>query len=442
MLNEFKIFITENKLVKPGDRVLLAVSGGIDSMTMAHLFLRLGYKTAIAHCNFSLRAEESDKDEAMVHSYADQNNIPFHSIRFATKAFAKKEGMSVQMAARDLRYNWFEVIRQENNYDSVAVAHNLNDNIETFIINLTRGTGITGLTGIKPCSNNIIRPLLFATRNSITDYCNRHQIIFREDRSNADTKYTRNKIRHLVIPVLKEINPSVENTLRETAGRFTEISEIVSEYISAIRKSVSEEKGVLTTFSISSVKNYLHNKTVLYELFKPFGINNVQLNDLIKVTVGKTGGQIFTASHRIIKNRKELIAAPKVTNGETLFYVRNITELRKVQNISSASYADVTGKFIIPSDPLTACLDTEKISFPMIIRKWKTGDHFYPLGMEHKKKLSDYFIDSKYSQIDKENILILESAGEIAWVIGDRIDNRVKLTSTTTKALVIKTIRH
>src|SRR5450759_2168420 len=184
MLNEFKKFIAENDLIKPGDRILLAVSGGIDSMVMTHLFLRLGNETGIAHCNFSLRANESDKDEEMVRKYAAEHNIPFYSIRFETKAFAKKNGLSVQMAARELRYAWFEEIRKENGYDTIAVAHNLNDNVETLIINLTRGTGITGLTGMRPAINRIIRPLLFATRQDITDYCNQHRIIFREDKSN------------------------------------------------------------------------------------------------------------------------------------------------------------------------------------------------------------------------------------------------------------------
>lgn len=438
MLNEFKKFIAENDLIKPGDRILLAVSGGIDSMVMTHLFLRLGNETGIAHCNFSLRANESDKDEEMVRKYAAEHNIPFYSIRFETKAFAKKNGLSVQMAARELRYAWFEEIRKENGYDTIAVAHNLNDNIETLIINLTRGTGITGLTGMRPAINRIIRPLLFATRQDITDYCNQHRIIFREDKSNTDTKYTRNKIRHLVIPVLKEINPSIETTLNETAERFTGINEIVSEYISGLRERISEQKRELITFNISLLKAHLHNKAVLFELFKPYNINNVQLSDLIKVIDGKTGGQIFTDSHRIIKNRKEIIVSHEDTGNETFYCIKNIPGFRKVPGIDSAGYVNITDKFEIPSDPFIACIDSEKVSFPLIIRKWKAGDHFYPLGMKQKKKLSDYFIDNKYSRLDKENILILESEGKIVWIIGDRIDNRFRITRSTKKALQLR----
>jgi tRNA(Ile)-lysidine synthase len=441
MINEFKKFVAENNIIKPTGRILLAVSGGIDSMVMADLFLRSGYETGIAHCNFSLRAKESDKDEELVRKYAMDNNIPFFSIRFATKLYAKRNRISVQMAARELRYAWFEEIRNENKYDLIAVAHNLNDNIETIIINLTRGTGLAGLSGMKIVSGKIIRPLLFATRENIISYCSENNIGFREDRSNADTKYTRNKIRHLVIPVLKEINPSIETTLNETAERFTGINEIVAGYIQNLRSRISEQSGKMITFNISLLKEYLHNKAILFELFKPFDISNVQLNDLLKVIDGKTGGQIFTATHRIIKNRKEIIVLHEETRDEVSFYIKAVSDLKEIPGIEYAEYSDVTDKFKILTDPSAACIDYDKLNFPVLIRKWKTGDYFYPIGMKQKKKLSDYFIDKKYSIPEKENKLILESDGKIVWIIGDRIDNRYKITRMTKKALIIKTAK-
>jgi tRNA(Ile)-lysidine synthase len=441
MLNEFNKYISEHKLVNRGERILLALSGGIDSMVMAYMFLHSGYETGIAHCNFSLRAEESDKDEEMVMQYAAKHNIPFYTTRFNTKTFARKNGLSVQMAARELRYEWFETIRRENIYDKIAVAHNLNDNIETVLINLVRGTGIIGLTGMKPLNNRIIRPILFATRNDITRYCKRHRIIYREDLSNADTKYLRNKIRHNVIPVLKEMNPSIEATLNDTAERFTGIYEIVSDYISDLRRRITEEKSNFLTLNLNLLRPYLHNKTILFELFRPFGISNVQLNDLIKVIEGKTGGQIFTGTHRVLKNRKEIIVTDEEDVKYTAYEIRNIQEFDRVPCIRAAYYVDNTGSFEITSDPNTACLDADKISFPVIIRRWKTGDYFYPLGMRNKKKLSDYFINSKYSIIDKENILIMESAGKIVWIIGDRIDNRFRITSSTKKILQIESTK-
>jgi tRNA(Ile)-lysidine synthase len=438
MVQEFKKFIANNNIIKPDDKILLAVSGGIDSMVMTHLFLYCGYKIGMAHCNFSLRARESDKDEEFVKKYAKEHKIPFFSKRFETKKFAKENGLSVQMAARDLRYGWFEEIRKLNDYDLVAVAHNLNDNIETLIINLTRGTGLAGLSGMRIISKKIIRPLLFATRQDIIGYSTRYHILYREDKSNADIKYTRNKIRHHVIPVLKEINPSIETTLNETAERFIGINEIVAEYIQKLKENISEQSEEITTFSIDLLKEHIGNKAVLFELFKPFGIANVQLNDLLKVIKGKTGGQIFTETHRIIKNRKEIIVSGEESRKETSFLIETVHGFKKVPGIESAEYITINDNFEIQTDASAACIDSEKISFPILIRKWKPGDYFFPLGMKQKKKLSDYFIDNKYSILEKENKFILESDGKIVWIVGDRIDNRFKITRSTKKALIIK----
>jgi tRNA(Ile)-lysidine synthase len=441
MIDEFKKFISENNIIKHGDKILLAVSGGIDSMVMAHLFLGEDYKIGIAHCNFSLRAGESDKDEELVRQFASKHGIPFHTIRFETKIFAKKNKVSVQMAARDLRYKWFEEIRKNNGYDAIAVAHNLNDNIETLLINLTRGTGLTGMTGMKPVSNRIIRPLLFATRQDILTFQKQYEIVFREDKSNAETKYIRNKIRHLIIPILKDINPSIEITLNETAERFSGFNEIVSEYISKLRENISEEKEHFITFNKSQLKIILHNKAVIFELFKPYGVTNSLLTALLKVIEGKTGGQIITDTHRIINNRKEIIVSDEKIPNKTQYTINDDQDFCVFPGISSAKNVRITETYEIPSDPHKACIDSQKVTFPMTIRKWKAGDHFYPLGMKQKKKLSDYFIDNKYSRFDKENIFILESAGKIVWIIGERIDDRFKITSSTKKGLLIKSKR-
>jgi tRNA(Ile)-lysidine synthase len=341
------------------------------------------------------------------------------------------------MAARELRYNWFEEIRLKNGYDSIAVAHNLNDNIETLIINLVRGTGLTGMSGMKPLSNRIIRPLLFASRQDIINFRNSYNISFREDKSNADTKYIRNKIRHRIIPVLKEINPSIEITLNETAERFSGLNEIVSQYISYIKETVSEENEQFTKFNISRLKTHLNNRTIIYELFKPFGITNAQITDLIRVIEGRTGGLITTDTYRIIKNRKELIISNDTIPNKARYSIENKQAFFAFPGISSVRNVIITDTYKITTDPHTACLDAQKLAFPVIIRKWETGDIFYPLGMKKRKKLSDYFIDKKYSKFDKENAFILESAGKIVWIIGDRIDDRFKITAETKKALLI-----
>jgi tRNA(Ile)-lysidine synthase len=410
-------------------------------MVMANLFHQLDYNVGIAHCNFSLRGTESDNDEELVRQFATDCNIPFFSIQFETKTFAKDNKLSIQMAARDLRYKWFEEIREKNNYDSIAVAHNLNDNIETLMINLIRGTGLSGMSGMKPISNRIIRPLLFASRQDILSFQNEHKIIFREDKSNADTKYIRNRIRHLVIPVLKEINPSIETTLKETAERFMGLNEIVNEYILKLRENISEEKNNFINFNLARLKSCSHNKALLFELFKPYGITNSLLDDLLKVIKGKTGGQIITETHRIIKNRKEIIISREILKDESSYTINGVEEFILFPGISSAKSVIITDNYEIPSDPFSACIDSRKVKFPIIIRKWKSGDHFYPLGMKQKKKLSDYFIDSKYSIFDKENIFILESDGKIVWIVGDRIDDRFKITDSTKEGLLIRAKR-
>ena len=441
MLDDFTKYIEENHLFGKNDRILLAVSGGIDSMVMAHLFLAAGYKTGIAHCNFCLRPQESDKDEDLVRVFASENKIPFYSIRFKTRAYAREHGISTQMAARELRYEWFEKIRTEMGFDFVSVAHNLNDNIETLLINLIRGTGIAGLTGMRPVSNRIVRPLLFATRIRIADYRDLQKVRFREDKSNSETTYTRNKIRHLVVPVLKEINPSVEETLNETAGRLAGINEFVSSHIGSLRDRVSTVKDADTIFRINELRGFLQNSTVLFELFRPYGITGSLIKDLIKVLNGKTGGQIYTHSHRLLKNREELIIVPlQKMPRDYEIKINKITDFLDIPCIVSVEIVEVDPGFKIPDDPCVAFLDLDKVIFPMLIRSWQTGDYFFPLGMEKKKKLSDYFIDLKYPLTRKENTLILESVGNIVWIIGERIDNRFRITGSTTRSLRIEAV--
>ncbi|MCU0472221.1 MAG: tRNA lysidine(34) synthetase TilS [Bacteroidales bacterium] len=438
MLGEFLKYIEENHLINKGERILLAVSGGIDSMVMTDLFVRSGFETGIAHCNFCLRDKESDKDEKLVRKYAEDHKIPFYTVRFETKKYSMDRGISIQMSARELRYEWFEKIRKENGFDSIAVAHNLNDNIETLLINLTRGTGIAGLTGMRNAGNRIIRPLLFATRHTIEEYCRDRHVKFREDQSNSETKYTRNKIRHLVIPLLKEINPSIEFALNETAERLSGINEIVSDVIENIRKNVSIRVGNNISFDISKLKPWLNNKTVIYELFRSFGISGSNVKDLCKIIAGRTGGQLFTHTHRFLKNRKEIIVSVFSEPENESYIAGSVSELKKIPWILTVRISSVTKSFKIPSGPETACLDLETLCFPLIIRKWRTGDFFYPFGMKQKKKLSDYFTDKKYSRLDKEKTYILESDGKIVWILGERIDNRFRISGNTKKALILK----
>jgi tRNA(Ile)-lysidine synthase len=438
MLEEFRKYIEENNLFEASYRILLAVSGGIDSMVMTHLFLRTQTKIGIAHCNFNLRGSESDEDETFVKNFTSGHKIPFYSVSFDTTGFASEKNISIQMAARELRYRWFDEIRVKHGYDAIALAHNLNDNIETFLINLTRGTGIAGLTGMKPKYKYLIRPLLFASRQAITEYCEQQNVSYREDRSNTEIKYTRNKIRHQILPVFREINPSFDATVSETAERLGEINEIISGFISGIRKKIMKQRNEIIVFRIENLNPLTPKRTVLFELFKPFGVGNGQLDDLLNLISGKTGRQIFTESHRLIKNRKEILITRKEEEAEGYYIITSPEEFKRVPGFVSANVRILTSDFKIPSSPMIACLDAGKIKFPLIIRKWRHGDSFYPFGMTQKKKLSDYFIDNKFSILEKENSQILESETKIVWIIGHRIDNGFRITKSTKKILIIE----
>jgi tRNA(Ile)-lysidine synthase len=261
--------------------------------------------------------------------------------------------------------------------------------------------------------------------------------MYREDKSNAETKFIRNKIRHQIIPVLKEINPSIEATLIETAGRFGNLNEILSDFTDNLRKNTLTERDELIIFNFNHLQSRIKNKTILYELLKPYGITNSNLNDLKNIIEGKTGGQLFTGTHRLIKNRNEIIISPESQPEATIFRINSVTAMKKVPGILSAKYIKITDKFSIPADPGIACIDANKVSFPIIIRKWQPGDFFYPFGMKQKKKLSNYFVDRKFSRLDKEKTLIIESEGKIVWIVGERIDNRFRINETTKKALII-----
>lgn len=438
LFEDFRAFADSNSLFTEKDRILLAVSGGVDSMVMLHLFTRMKSDMVVAHCNFRLRGTESDLDEELVRTYASKNNIPFIHMSFDTAGYARDKGISIEMAARELRYEWFKNQKTEQKCSLIAVAHNLNDNIETLLINLIRGTGLTGLTGMKSSTGGIIRPLLFAKRSDIEEYSNEFRIPYREDRSNAETLYIRNKIRHLVIPVLRDINPSVEETLNETAMRLAALDKILSDHIQDIRSQLSEKIGKSVVFDTIKLAEFSLNKAMLFELFHPYGITDSLAGDLQKLLISDTGKQLFTSSHRILRNRNEIIASPLEEMPRHHFIVESVGGLLNISGVKSASVAAVDKGFTISRNPLTACIDHDLISFPLVIRGWKKGDYFYPFGQAGRKKLSDYFTDRKYSLFQKEKALILESEGKIVWLMGERLDNRFRVTASTATVLTIE----
>lgn len=432
MTGDFQKFIELNNLCLKEDKILLGVSGGMDSIVMMHLFRILDYNIAIAHCNFQLRGLESEMDEEFVTRLAENYQIPFYTMCFNTEEIADKEGISIQMAARDLRYEWFDELSQNKNYKYIAIAHNKNDLIETFLINLSRGTGIKGLTGIKPKSGKIIRPLLFASRNGIEKFCSENNFEYMEDSSNQTTKYSRNLIRHEIIPAFESINPSFIDTMVENINKLKETESIYFKNVknTLIKITSQEEKKIY--FIIEKIKTLEPVETYLFEFFSPYGFSMSQVKDIISSLDGISGKQFFSPTHRLIKDRSNLILEEISLTHPKQYFIDDGTEKTDIPIELRFEKFEKPDDFKIKPDKNIAQLDYNKLDFPLTLRKWNKGDYFMPLGMENLKKLSDFFIDNKISIADKENTWILESGNKIAWIVGMRIDERFKLTDTTT----------
>ncbi|MDQ3192049.1 MAG: tRNA lysidine(34) synthetase TilS [Bacteroidota bacterium] len=434
MKEKFLHFIQQHKLFFKGERILLAVSGGMDSVAMCKLFAISGFEFAIAHCNFQLREEESNQDEAFVKQLAQQYNVPFFVKRFATKAEAESLKVSTQMAARKLRYDWFETIRKEHKYAALAIAHHSDDDVETFFINLLRGTGIAGLGGINPKRGYLVRPLLFASRSEIQQFVQSENLIFREDSSNSSTKYIRNKVRHTLLPIMKEINPSIANTVKVEIQRFKQANQIYIQAIEEKRKKMlfrSANDGSYS-LSIDELKKLTPLQTWLYEFLLPFNYNIETVDEIIASFSSISGKQFFSSTHSVLKDREFLIISPHKVS-ELAFTIRIDKDTKKTELPFPIEFLKIKkdSDFKISEKQEIAFLDMEKIKFPLQIRKWKQGDKFVPLGMSGLKKISDFLIDLKIPIVDKEQVYVMQSGEDIIWVIGYRLDNRFKISTKT-----------
>ncbi|MET4139050.1 tRNA lysidine(34) synthetase TilS [Pedobacter sp. UYP1] len=438
LLHNFLDYIRLNSLFHPDQRILLAVSGGKDSVLMAHLFKEGGFKFGIAHCNFGLRGEESQRDERFVSALASRLEVPLYVTHFATKAYAAEHKISTQMAARDLRYRWFEELRIQENYSYIAVAHHQDDAIETVLLNLVRGTGIAGLHGILPKRDNLIRPLLFLSRAGIDGVIQEKGYDFVEDSSNASTAYARNKLRLGVIPLLKEINPNLEQTFEHNILRFAETELVLQQTVAGLRTTLLEERKEGVYLSLDKIKALNPKRLLLFELLKVYNFTETVVEELLGSLNKQSGTSFYSAGHRITLNRDELIVTT-ITAEEV--YTNKIIHPSDIaiafgNQVIEISY---TEQLAFENNPQKAFVDADRLIFPIVVRTWQEGDRFMPIGMRNYKKLSDFFIDQKIPLPQKDSIPILVNGnGDVVWVAGLRQDNRYKVTATTKKVAIFE----
>ena len=421
-----------------GKPVLLAVSGGVDSMVMCDLFFKSNISFAVAHCNFKLRGADADKDEQLVADWAKGNNITFYQTSFDTQQKADDWKKGIQETARILRYEWLEEIRNKNQYAAVVTAHHANDNVETLLMNLFKGTGIAGLHGIKPHNGNIIRPLLFAQKKELYAYALEHDIVYREDTSNKSDKYTRNDIRLNIIPTIEKSFPDVVTHISNSISRFEEAEELYNKAIAIDVKKLTEQRGQDIYIPVRKLRLRKPLKTICYELFRPYGFTSPQVPHIIDLLGADSGHCIDSSTHKVIKDREFLIITTKEIIKTDIILVNDLPATLSLEN-ATISFKSTAVPDKIPADNNSAYLDISKLKFPLLLRTWRQGDYFYPLGMGmKKKKLSKYFKDQKIPIHEKNKIWVLESDKRIVWLVGHRLDERFKVKPSTTEAIQIK----
>jgi tRNA(Ile)-lysidine synthase len=435
--HRFESFIQTNKLFNKNNYLLLACSGGIDSVVLCQLLGQAGYPFEIAHCNFQLRGEDSVQDEAFVEGLGIQFGLKVHIRRFETEAFAKDHGLSIQMAARQLRYEWFRQLLDAASLQPafLLTAHHADDSIETVLMNMFKETGITGMHGILPKQDRVVRPLLFARKTEIQAYAESLELYWREDSSNSSDKYTRNFFRLSVLPLIDEAIPKASDNFLATIGHLKEVEQVYLEAIAQRKRKLLKRVGAEMHIPVAKLKLEQPLQTMAYEIIRDFGFTNQQLPDFINLLDAATGKHIASNQYRIIKNRNWLIVAP-LHNAEASVIV--IEEDDPIIEFDHGRIHIKTSNDIIPSNKKEeACLDAKEIKFPLLLRKWKQGDYFYPLGMPKKKKVARFLIDQKLSATEKENVWVIESDRKIIWIVGHRIDDRVKITGCTKQVLKI-----
>ena len=446
MLEQFAAYINRYNLIAEGDRLILALSGGIDSMVLADLLLKSKVQFVAAHCNFHLRGAESDGDEKFVHEFAEKNGIQCFVKHFDTEQYAAEQGISIEMAARDLRYAWFEELRQQLGYDKIAVAHHADDQTETFFINLLRGAGLRGLKGMQPQNGMIIRPMLWASREQIHQYAVENRITWREDHTNAESVYLRNKIRNQLLPVFDELHPEARQGLYKSLEHLSSENELYRALLQEKLNQIIERNGEIQSIPHSAfhipqsaflqapepVEGPTFSYQLLFEWLRQYNFNTDQCRFIYDAMETGIGNKYYSPTHQLVIGRNGLQLS-EIKPGEDEVVQIEIGEKEILSPIHLRfSQFEKTADFIIDKSPNVALLDADKIRFPLTLRHWQHGDRFHPLGMKGSKLLSDFFVDQKFTEWQKQNVWLLVSADdEILWVVGHRIDDRYKVTDST-----------
>lgn len=430
LVKEFQGYIKKENLFQSKDKLLLAVSGGVDSVVLCELCKQAGFNFVIAHCNFQLRGAESERDEKFVSELGKKYSVEVLVKKFNTEKYASDNKLSIQVAARELRYQWFHELVGYSVAKFAVTGHHANDNVETMLMNFFKGTGINGLKAILPKQGKIVRPLLFAKKEALIAFAIENNLEFTEDSSNASDKYTRNYFRNQLLPALQKVFPQAEDNLIDNLQRFREVEALYQQSINLYKKKLMEPRGNEIHIPVLKLLRSEPLHTIVYEIIKDFGFTAHQTDDCIALLQSNTGKYIRSSSHRIIRNRGWLIISPN--------------QLKETQHIlieEEGNFEFAAGNLEIKRLPTsnlklktsnnTAQVDAAGIKFPLLLRKWKQGDYFYPLGMNKKKKISRFLIDQKLSTTQKENVWVIETNKKISWVVGLRIDDRFRITDKT-----------
>ena len=437
MIQKLTAHINTNVPFLKDKKLLIAISGGLDSVVLYHILTSLNFDISLAHCNFNLRGKESDLDEEFVKKLSQKTSNQIFTKLFDTEKYSKDNKLSTQIAARELRYTWFQELVEKHNFDYILTAHHADDNLETFLINLTRGTGLEGFTGIPKINGNIVRPLLPFSREEILKYAKENKIEWREDASNASTKYTRNKLRHQVIPVLKEINPSLLSSFEKTLENLQESQQILEDRIDEVSSEIIETKEAITKINIDKIQQLSNPKAYLYQLLKNHSFT--EWNDVYDLLSAQSGKQVFSKTHRLLKDRDFLM----LTKKEVSSFIKDSFEITenqsKITQPIQLTFEEIQENST--ENKQTIYVDKDLLKYPLLVRKWQNGEYLYPTKMQGKKKLSKFFKDDKFSLLEKENTWLLCNAdNEIIWVINHRQDRRFSTTSSTRKTLKITTL--